>query len=139
MSSKLASVIAFFLGVAMAGNGAYMSYAPDTWYRQVPGVTASGPFNPHFIVDIGLIYLLVGAAYLIGIAWRRQRIGLWLFATAWLAGHALFHLLEAIDSDVTAAAMRRDFIGVTLPALLGMALVINTALSNIPGARDTPA
>ena len=42
-------------GLFLFGNGLFMLLAPSTWYHFVPGVTHTGPFNQHFIRDIGLI------------------------------------------------------------------------------------
>ena len=58
--------IAALLGVALTANGVFMLVAPADWYVAVPGVTATGPFNHHFLRDIGLIFLLLGGALLVG-------------------------------------------------------------------------
>ncbi|MCC6920085.1 MAG: hypothetical protein IT548_12850 [Alphaproteobacteria bacterium] len=105
----------------MGGNGLYMLYDPNGWYLAVPGVPRTGPFNQHFIRDIGLIYVLIGAAFAGG-AYTAQRTALWAAATLWLAGHALFHLWEVAAGLCGADAIPRDFPGVTVPALLGLAL-----------------
>ena len=43
-----------------------MLVSPVNWYFAVPGVTTTGPFNQHFLRDIGIIFLFLGAAFLIG-------------------------------------------------------------------------
>ena len=55
--------IAMLLGVAMIANGVFMLVSPEGWYLAVPGVTSTGPFNQHFVRDIGLIFLLLGGAF----------------------------------------------------------------------------
>ena len=46
-------IVAMVLGVLLAANGVVMLFAGLWWYGVVPGVTATGPFNPHFVRDIG--------------------------------------------------------------------------------------
>jgi hypothetical protein len=50
------------LAVMLAANGAVMLAAGRWWYGAVPGVSETGPYNPHFVKDIGAAYLVVGAA-----------------------------------------------------------------------------
>lgn len=120
----VANGIAVLLGIAMAANGLAMLGDPQAWYARVPGVIATGAFNQHFIRDIGLIYLLIGLAFAAGALRPPQRVTLWLTATLWLAGHALFHLWEVAAGICGPDAIPRDFPGVTVPALIGLALTI---------------
>ena len=87
----------------------------------MPGVTTTGPFNQHFIRDIGLVFLLVGTAFVAGAALPRYRVVLWATATLWLWGHALFHFWEVAVGICGPSVIARDFPAVTLPALIGTA------------------
>lgn len=117
-----ANAIAVLLGAAMAANGLMMLGAPQAWYARVPGVIATGAYNQHFIRDIGLVYLLIGAAFAAGAFRPGQRLTLWTAATLWLAGHAIFHLWEVAVGICGPDAIPRDFPGVTVPALIGLGL-----------------
>lgn len=110
------------MGAAAVANGTYMLVAPLDWYFAVPGVTTTGPFNQHFIRDIGLVFLFVGAAFLVGAARPNSRATLWSAATLWLSGHALFHFWEVAAGICGPDAIARDFPAVTLPALVGLFL-----------------
>jgi hypothetical protein len=44
------------LGVAAFANGNIMLTSPAEWYFLVPGVATTGPYNQHFIRDIGLVF-----------------------------------------------------------------------------------
>lgn len=114
--------LAVVLGLLAAVNGVFMLIAPATWYFAVPGVTSTGPFNQHFVRDIGLIFVLLGGAFLTGAARPNARIVLWGAATLWLSGHALFHFWEVAVGICGPAAIPRDFPAVTLPAILGAVL-----------------
>jgi hypothetical protein len=122
MTKRLGLAAAVILGVGALANGAYMLVSPASWYFAVPGVTTTGPFNQHFLRDIGLIFLFIGGAFLIGAARPRYRIALWGAASLWLAGHALFHVWEVLAGICGPYALARDFPAVSLPALIGLAL-----------------
>jgi hypothetical protein len=115
---------AIVVGAGAIGNGLFMLVAPANWYFAVPGVTTTGPFNQHFLRDIGLIFVLLGAAMLAGAVRPALRVPLWTGAAIWLAGHALFHLWEVAVGICGASALARDFPTVTLPALIVAALAI---------------
>jgi hypothetical protein len=112
------------LGVAAEANGVFMLGSPESWYFAVPGVTDTGPFNQHFVRDIGLIFLFIGTAFLAGVALPRHRVVLWLAPTLWLWGHALFHFWEVAVGICGPSVIARDFPAVTLPALIGTALTL---------------
>jgi hypothetical protein len=57
MLRSLCLGLAVLLGVALEANGVFMLVSPEQWYFAVPGVTSTGPFNQHFLRDIGLIFL----------------------------------------------------------------------------------
>ncbi|WP_183930177.1 hypothetical protein [Sphingomonas sp. BK345] len=116
--------LAAALGFGTVANGAFMLVDPTNWYFAVPGVTTTGPFNQHFLRDIGLIFLLVGAAMLAGALVPAQRVALWGMASWWLTGHALFHFWEVSAGICGPDAIARDFPAVTLPALISVALAV---------------
>lgn len=112
------------LGLGAMANGAFMLASPDGWYLAVPGVTTTGPYNQHFIRDIGLIFIFMGLAFLIGAARPHLRLFLWGAATLWLSGHALFHVWEVLVGICGPSALVRDFGAVSLPAILGWGLTL---------------
>jgi uncharacterized protein YjeT (DUF2065 family) len=90
--SKVLFIVVALNGLFLFGNGLFMLVAPSVWYHFVPGVTHTGPFNQHFIRDIGLIQMFLGAAFGIGMIRPASRLPLWAAATSWLIAHAVFHL-----------------------------------------------
>lgn len=122
MFRKTCLGLALVLGVAAGVNGLYMLYAPADWYFAVPGVTTTGPYNQHFIRDIGLIFLFLSIAFLVGVFRPQYRVVLWASPTLWLWGHALFHFWEVAVGICGPSAIARDFPAVTLPAILGTLL-----------------
>jgi hypothetical protein len=112
------------LGVAAAANGLLMLVSPLDWYFLVPGVTTTGPFNQHFVRDIGLIFLFIAAALLLGASKPQCRVVLWAASTLWLGGHALFHFWEVAVGICEPSVIARDFPAVTLPAILGALITL---------------
>lgn len=110
--------IAALLGLLLAGNGVIMLVAPQPWYDAVPGVSLTGLFNPHFVRDIGMVYLTVAG----GLAWFALRpaqgwpalVGAFVF----LSLHASIHLVSNACGPGPLGEFARDFPGVYLPALL---------------------
>jgi len=113
--------LAALLALAMGLNGAVMLAAGRWWYGAAPGVPSTGPFNPHFVKDIGAAYLVTGAAF--GwLAWKpsQRAAGAAAAGAAFLALHAGVHLTEATGDPSALADLARDFPGVLLPALLAV-------------------
>lgn len=110
--------ITAILAVVLGANGLFMLAAPLAWYDAVPGVPLTGAFNPHFVRDIGMAYLVV----VLGLAWFawRPREG-WpalVTAAAFLTLHAAIHVGDGACGSSPVRDLVRDFPGVFLPALL---------------------
>lgn len=133
MLKRTCIAVAVVLGVAAIANGIFMLIDPERWYFSVPGVTTTGPFNQHFVRDIGLIFLFLGGAFLLGTARPDLRIAFWAAPSIWLLGHALFHFWEVAAGICSPSALARDFPAVTLPALLGLAITF-WAIADVRGA-----
>lgn len=138
MLKKISLGLAVILGIGAEANGLYMLYSPAGWYFAVPGVTTTGPFNQHFIRDIGLIFLFMGTAFLVGAFRPQHRVLLWATATLWLWGHALFHFWEVAVGICGPEVLARDFPAVTLPAILGT-LLTAWAVADARRTRAHPA
>lgn len=118
----MSRILAAALGLILGLNGLAMLFAGLWWYGVVPGVTATGPYNPHFVRDIGAAYLVVGAS-LAAFAWRPREAWPAVVASAgFLTLHAAIHVFDAVCGTKPLADMVRDFSGVYLPALVTLAL-----------------
>jgi hypothetical protein len=116
------SVLATLNALFLFGNGLAMLLIPRSWYHAVPGVSHTGPFNPHFVQDIGLIQMFMGGLLGLGLIHTASRHVLWAAATIWLSAHAILHFWEVAVGICPPSALARDFAAVTLPALIGIAL-----------------
>jgi len=107
--------LAAILGTTGVLNGAFMLIDGARWYDTVPGLAHTGPFNPHFVADIGAAYLVAGLA-LIARAWRPQLWPAAVAGAAFMVAHALIHV-----ADLTlqrSGDPRVDIFLVILPSLI---------------------
>lgn len=113
-------ILAGLLALILTGNGLVMLLAGAWWYGAVPGVTETGPYNPHFVQDIGAVYLVTGAA----MALLAARGPAWIAAAqagaAFLVLHALIHLKDALGGHHLGGDLIRDAAGVYLLPLLSI-------------------
>src|SRR5215213_1842175 len=119
---KIFYVIFCLLSLA---NAAWMLSSPLSWYMHLPAaVPHTGPFNSHFVRDIGVAYLVAA----LGFGWcalrpgrcRPGHIGL----TVFFVGHALIHLVEILAGQLPGTHWLIDAPGVFLPALLLLILAV---------------
>jgi hypothetical protein len=102
----------------LAANGIRMLFAPDDWCGSLESVPHTGPFNAHFVRDIGCAYLASALGLLLA-AWRPA----WLVpgtltALAFIGPHAGVHLWELATGHDTASQWGVvDLIGVYGPPL----------------------
>ncbi len=121
--------LAGLLAVVMTANGLVMLFAGAWWYGVVPGVPSTGPFNAHFVKDIGAIYLVVGVS-LAAFAFRPGRaFAALVAAAAFLTLHAAIHIGDALASPTCGRDLVRDLPGIFLPALIGLGLTASHLMS----------
>jgi hypothetical protein len=109
--------IAGVLAVFNISNGLAMLFASSTWWARVPGVPDTGPFNPHFVEDVGAAFLMAGLA----LGARAWRPALWpaaLAGSGFLAAHAAIHLVMIGSGQHHHAGA--DLLAVIAPAALAL-------------------
>lgn len=112
------SILAGLLAAALAVNGLWLALAPESFYARTPGVADTGPFNAHFIVDVGFAYLAAGLAAAL-VAARADWWPALLPAALFLGLHALAHLVEWASHGVPGSdALTGELVGVMLPPVL---------------------
>jgi len=127
------ATLAIGLGLLLTANGFLMLADPAGWYVIVPGVPETGPFNPHFVRDIGAAYLVTGAAIAV-LALDVRAVPAALAGALFLTLHALVHVTDAIAGRMHAEHVAADLVTVFAPAAIALWLV----LSSTPISRRNP-
>lgn len=112
------------LGAGLIANALWMLAGPMHWYSELPAaVPDTGPFNPHFVRDIGCAFLTAGAALIWGARSKRFRFPLATISLVFLGTHALLHIYDTLVGNLPSNHWWLDFAGVYLPAILLGAVV----------------
>lgn len=104
------------LGALLLANGLYMLADAADWYRLVPTVPATGPFNGHFVRDIGCAYITAAA----GLLWLARDVRAWpaaLAGGAFLGLHAATHVWDLAAGRESPQHFAIDAVLVIAPAL----------------------
>lgn len=125
------------LGLLMAGNAVWMLVDPGHWYEDLPAAVPDfGPYNEHFVRDIGCAFGTVAAALLWAAArsvWRLPLVGV---AAIFLTAHAGLHVYEMLRGFVDSHHWWLDLPGVYLPA--GVLIALCWKLRGMPAPRSAP-
>lgn len=112
------------VGLAHIVNGLFMLVAPGVWYVVVPGVVMTGPFNAHFIYDIGMAFVASGFGLAYGARSGRTAAIVACAGAVWPMLHALIHVkgwaANGLPSDANVAIS--EAVGVVAIAALGAGL-----------------
>ncbi len=111
--------IVVFLGVTTFANALWMLAGPMHWYTELPAaVPDTGPFNSHFVRDIGCAFLTTGVALVWAFFSPRFRLPLITISAVFLAAHAILHAYDTLRGALGHDHWMLDLPGVYLPGLL---------------------
>lgn len=116
-AAAVLKVTYWLFALGMIANGAWMLARTAGWWAAIPGVGHTGALNTHLVRDLGVVYAIAGGV----LAWcamnvRRAR-GAHLAVTAFMAGHALVHVVEVLAGQLPREHWGIDFPSVFAPAL----------------------
>lgn len=110
-------ILALVLATLNGLNGLIMLFDGPGWYARVPGVTDTGPFNPHFVQDIGAAFLIASLALGIG-AWRTRYWPAAVAGAGFIAAHGLIHLVGVLIGHSHMPIF--DLVAVVIPSALAL-------------------
>jgi hypothetical protein len=109
-------------------TGLYIALLPADFYLNAPGAQATGPYNMHFIRDVGFAFLTSSVAIGYGVYSGSKPV--MVFGALWLLMHGLFHLaLWAIHGMQLDSAAIVDAVVVWIPAIAVFALSLRYRVS----------
>ena len=91
--SRWMKILLWVLGGVSLINGIEMFFAPSLWFfRLVPGVPETGPFNAHLVADSGTFFIAVGVGLLIAGFDPRRHVAAVIVAAIANLFHSILHL-----------------------------------------------
>jgi len=125
-----------FFAATSAANAVWMLVDPQRWYHDLPaGVPDTGPYNEHFVRDIGAAFATMAVALAWAAVRPRWRAPLVTIAALFLAAHAALHVFDTARGFLDAHHWLLDLPGVYLPALILIPLAIAALRSTRAPAR----
>jgi hypothetical protein len=107
------------LALVTAANAGWMLADPLRWYHDLPaGVPDTGPYNEHFVRDIGAAFATMAVALCWAAFAPRWRPPLVAVATLFVVAHAALHGFDTARGFLDAHHWLLDLPGVYLPALI---------------------
>ena len=123
--------IFLILGIGMSANAIWMLAGPMHWYTDLPAaVPDTGPFNAHFVRDIGCAFLAVGVALLWAAFDSRKRLPLIAVSAVFLSAHAILHIYDTLRGALPGDHWWLDLPGVYAPAIILVVIAIQLARRN---------
>jgi hypothetical protein len=111
-------------GVVMVANGLWMLAHAFHWFFNIPaGLPDTGDPNGHLIRDVGLAYIVFGAALVWSTFKLAERRAVYLCVTAFMLGHASVHVIEIMLGALPPSHWLIDLPLVLLPGALFAAFI----------------
>jgi hypothetical protein len=120
-------VAAGMLGALNILVGLTMLIAGERWFVTTPSVAATGPYNSHFVADVGAAFLAAGLA-LLARSWRTRFWPAAVAGSTFLIFHGLIHVRDFFLHPHDLMSM----LSVVVPSILAM-------WAALPSKRDTDA
>lgn len=105
------------VGAILLANGIFMMVAPEEWFWSVPGVAATGDYNPHLVKDVGFTYGLLALALFVAIKVRSARLILLSIVSIWLVAHGILHVVDVATGCLPPENLIIDSPGIFFPAV----------------------
>ena len=110
-------------GAGNLANALWMLAAPYHWYMNLPAAVPDfGPYNEHFVRDIGCTFATLGVLLLSAAAVPSMGLPALATATLFSGMHALVHVYDTARGFVAPAHWSIDLPGVYAPTILLLVL-----------------
>jgi uncharacterized membrane protein len=138
--SRWIKVLLWLLGTLSLINGIAMFFAPSAWFfRLVPGVPETGPFNAHLVADSGTFFMAVGVGLLIAAFDPRRHVAVVMVAAIANLFHSILHIYSHEAGLLSLEHLGTEVFGIYLPTLLLIAIAIVLIRSPAPRAAEATA
>ncbi|HKN01731.1 MAG TPA: hypothetical protein VJX23_14535 [Candidatus Binataceae bacterium] len=122
MNRKIPGWISMALWIFAAlylANGIEMFFFPSAWFfRLVPGVPETGPFNAHLVADSGTFYLGLAAGLMFAaLDAHRHAVAVMIAAVASLM-HAILHIYSHEAGLLSYQHITTEIVGIYIPTIV---------------------
>ena len=115
-------------GAVTVANAGWMLAAPEHWYFNLPAAVPDfGPFNQHFVRDIGAAFFTIGVMLLWAAVRPAVRVPALVAATLFNGAHTVVHLYETATGYVGHEHWAIDVPGVYAPTVILAVLTVMAA------------
>lgn len=122
------------LAASQLGLAVWMIVSPGTFFDAVAGF---GTRNDHFIRDVAVLYLAVGAGLAIAVTRRSWRFPVLAIAATWYLAHAVNHLVDIGEADPDWVGPA-DFIAILVTGLVLLGLAVVAARDDVEASSSGP-
>lgn len=130
-TGRLSLWIILVVGLGAIANAGWMLAGPMHWYTDLPAaVPDTGPFNPHFVRDIGCAFLAAGVSLVWAFFSPRFRLPLVSIGALFLFAHAILHAYDTLRGALGHNHWLLDLPGVYLPGILLPIIALRIARSD---------
>lgn len=132
-------VLLWIIAAMDIGNGIEMFFFPSAWFfRLVPGVPETGPFNGHLVMDGGTLFLAVGIGLLAAALNPRRNAIAVVVATVAGIMHSILHLYSHAAGILSSKHMTTEVLGIYVPAIVLIVIAVSL-YSQSDETRAAPA
>jgi predicted anti-sigma-YlaC factor YlaD len=128
MNSKVPAWIAVLLWIGAVldiANGIEMFFFPSAWFfKLVPGVPETGPYNMHLVADGGTFFLAVGVGLVFAaLNPRRNAVAVVVAAVAGVM-HSALHIYSHAAGLLSLEHLTTEVLGIYIPTILLIAIAV---------------
>lgn len=112
-------ILLWLLAALYLANGIEMFFVPSIWFfRIVPGVPETGPFNAHLVADSGTFYLGIGAGLVLAALHPRRHAVAVVVAAVASVMHAILHIYSHAAGLLSYQHLTTEIVGIYLPTMV---------------------
>jgi hypothetical protein len=126
----------WLLAILNLANGLWMIGDPSRWFTDLPAAVPDfGPYNEHFVRDVGAAFVAMAAALALAARRPAARLPLVGVVAVFYGLHAAAHVYDTVRGAVDPHHWWTDLPGVYLPAVLFAVLVLWLARAPVAATR----
>jgi hypothetical protein len=118
------SILLWLFAAFYLANGIEMFFLPSTWFfRLVPGVPETGPFNAHLVADSGTFNLGITAGLVLAALHPQRHAVAVLVAAVASTMHSILHIYSHAAGLLSSQHITTEIVGIYLPTIVLWLLV----------------